>query len=287
MTQMSEQELDRIVDKKVKRSMDRRKREKRLEKQQQRLVEGQLKLAKVLERVKKANTVRQMITGQSGGKVTAAGRERLLALFQRVRRAEQIRMKIMETKVIEHYGSLAKLSGVDVKAISALEREHEDLKREINEFLKKHRLVPRAEFSYPLPTETRVGSGKKTWEALGARYILEIAVSHDGKPGEILRFRDCQLASCGQLFYATAAHQKFCTSQCRQAFFDSSPRAQRKRDERNQKNRYIGKLKIAYEKEHGTPTPMFLERKWDIRWKQERAADRKETIQDPSTRSIQ
>src|ERR1017187_4762857 len=230
MTPISEQELVvGIIDEKNKREADERKQEKRLEKQHHRLVEDQLKHARALLWI-----VWQMITGHSGGKVTPEGTERLWWLFQSVRRAEEIRVKLVELKVHEPYGSLALLSGVDVSVIPALERELKDLEREINEFLKKHRLAPSAEFSYRVSANPDVKT--ESWEGLGAEYILAIAVSRDGKPAEILRFRNCARAGCGQVFYAApkAPHQKFCSSPCRQAFFDSSPQAKRKRKERAQ-----------------------------------------------------
>jgi hypothetical protein len=139
-----------------------------------------------------------------------------------------------QQRMAEHKINLALLAGPAAPRIAAMRPELEQLLGEINNRLERYHFIPGVRLpDAPLTLEKYdrfTGAESFKWECLGAKWLVELATNGSGRAhADILKFRNCQLEDCGQLFYDFTNRQKFCSPKCcRKAHF-SSERFKKKR----------------------------------------------------------
>lgn len=172
--------------------------------------------------------------------------ERLRGLLDELRKAETLRLKVLELKTLSRYGSLALLAGEGDPAarIPVLNLELQGWLRKINDRLKRYHFTSAVRVIEPT-YDGLVKSARSTkradadqWEAQATVWLVELATNGSGRsPADILKFRNCLLEECGKLFYAITGHQKHCSATCRKKFHSSSPESHKKRSDYMKKYR--------------------------------------------------
>lgn len=175
--------------------------------------------------------------------------QRLMWLLEALRRAEKLRLEIMEIKLqVAAMGSSAMnlwvLTG-DPTGERTIARTGAELKRlvsAINERLKRYQFTPAIRVLEPEPLgliENKQYLNKtETEEAIAAGWMVEFASNGHGLyPAAILNFRICREQTCQKLFWNEDKKAHYCSPACRKRFYSSNPEHKLKRNERLKRQR--------------------------------------------------
>lgn len=184
--------------------------------------------------------------------------QRVQALLDSLRRAEELRLQLYEHTLGPHYHPETDDDGSDRAwfsdpEIEALNAQHRKLMEEIVAALQRYKWTPTFHcdgFAMVQRGYTWKHKSKQDdWENLAVEYLLGRASYPGGgrSPADILHIRKCR--NCAKWFYAATEHQTSCSEQCRKQFHAETPQAKQSRAEymrdyrRLQKSRSFGSTK--------------------------------------------
>jgi hypothetical protein len=179
------------------------------------------------------NKVKRLLRELLFNKTSERG-QRLLWLLDALRKAESMRLAIVELK--EPIGGSINLWALSSRmpGASELKLELHRLLREINQRLERYELTPEVSvIDWTLIRFDRSSRKADADEVVLAGWLVDFATNGRGRfPAAILDFRNCLERTCQKLFWNPDQKAKFCRATCRKKYHASDPEKKQQRNEK-------------------------------------------------------